>query len=93
MRPTLGEEPAAEAANLVGYPSGDTVIGLATDSYMLCATRCLQAVRLFTVNFLIFPATGPVELCPAGSRRIGRDKPFDNLSRAGTMEGGRVLPA
>jgi hypothetical protein len=42
VRPTLGKEPAAEDANPVGYLSGDTGIGLATFSYKLSMTSCLQ---------------------------------------------------
>ena len=38
----FGKEPAAEEANPVGYLSGDTGIGLATFSYKLSMTRCLQ---------------------------------------------------
>ena len=69
MRPTLGEEPAAEAANLVGYPSGDTVIGLATASYKLFATRCLQTVRLFTALFSPLPA--PLNCAPPVPASLG----------------------
>ena len=36
-----GEEPAAEAANPVGYLSGDTGIRLAAISYKLSMTPCL----------------------------------------------------
>jgi hypothetical protein len=59
VRPTLGTEPAAEEANPVGYLSGDTGIGLATFSYKLLMSRCLQTVRHFTFNCLICPATAP----------------------------------
>jgi hypothetical protein len=70
VRPTLGKEPAAEEANPVGYLSGDTGIGLATFSYKLSRTSCLQTPRWLTIICLICPATAPVELCPAASRRL-----------------------
>ena len=56
MRPTLGKEPAAEDANPVGYLSGDTGIGLATFSYNLSITSCLQTPRRLTIICLICPA-------------------------------------
>ena len=56
VRPTLGKEPAAEDANPVGYLSGDTGIGLATFSYRLCVTPCLQTLRRLTIICLICPA-------------------------------------
>jgi hypothetical protein len=71
VRPTLGKEPAAEDASPVGYLSGDTGIGLATFSYNLYVTPCLQTLRRLTFICLI---------CPAASLRTGRDKPFGNFS-------------
>ena len=53
MRPTLGKEPAAEDANPVGYLSGDTGIGLATFSYNLSITSCLQTQRRLTIICLV----------------------------------------
>ena len=53
MRQNSGEEPAAEDANPVGYLSGDTGIGLATFSYKLCVTPCLQTLRRLTIICLI----------------------------------------
>jgi hypothetical protein len=52
-RPTLGKEPAAEVANPVGYLSGDMGIGLATFSYNLSVTRCLQTLRRLTIICVI----------------------------------------
>ena len=63
MRPTLGKEPAAEDANPVGYLSGDTGIGLATFSYKLCVTPCLQTLRRLTIICLICPAA-PLNYAP-----------------------------
>jgi len=62
VRPTLGKEPAAEDASPVGYLSGDTGIGLATFSYNLCVTRCLQTMQRLTIICLIRSATA--ELSP-----------------------------
>jgi hypothetical protein len=84
VRPTLGKEPAAEDANPVGYLSGDTGIGLASFSYNRSIASCLHALRRLTIICLIWPAT---------ALRTGRNKPFGNLSRAGTKARRRVLPA
>ena len=61
---TLGKEPAAEVANPVGDLSGDTGIRLATISYKLCMTRCLQTMGRFTLNCLICRATTPLNYAP-----------------------------
>jgi len=86
VRPTLGKEPAAEEANPVGYLSGDTGIGLATFSYKLSMTSCLQILQRLTIICLIFPAA-PLNY----SRRPGRDKPFGNLFGARMLAVGCVL--
>ena len=67
-----------------GTCRGTRGIGLATFSYKLSMTSCLQTVWRLTIICLI---------CPAASLCTGRDKPFGNFSRAGTMEGGCALPA
>jgi hypothetical protein len=81
VRPTLGKEPAAEDANPVGYLSGDTVIGLATFSYNLCVTPCLQTLRRLTVicliclaAFLNFAPSLPAAIVDWGSARALRQQ-------------------
>ena len=56
MRPTLGERAGRGIANPVGDLSGDTGIGLATFSYKLFMTGCLQTLRRLTYICLICPA-------------------------------------
>jgi hypothetical protein len=49
----FGERAGRGVANPVGDQSGDMGIGLATSSYKLCMTLCLQTLGRLTINCLI----------------------------------------